>query len=345
MGIILIERGVSLPNASEDIKLYFASWPSSKLAGTKVWRDAVGQVFFSTGVGFRYYTAYASYNRKFANAAQDAVIIVLFNSSFEALVAFAVFGIVGYLGMRPEGTGDIGSYGLGFMTYPEAFIEIPASGFFSVIFLFTIMLLGISLSFAMLDAVMTLILDSPFAINWSRPWVTTTMVTICFLLSLPHCTEFGYFSIDVIGRWINNIGLITSVFYYVVFYSTRSQLCRRQWSKLVSPLPLGTMPRYIPGSVLAIIFSLAYPSFEEVKNAPLYILGSISAHLLLVWCVIGFVFPRWFNVFIVPGRRDDWKQPYAPNVLRGTTEGGEVTKAETGMPSGDASMSNEGVKV
>uniref|UniRef100_A0A0D2YG51 Uncharacterized protein n=1 Tax=Fusarium oxysporum (strain Fo5176) TaxID=660025 RepID=A0A0D2YG51_FUSOF len=112
MGIILIGRGVSLPNASEGIKLYFSSWHSPKLAGTKIWRDAVGQVFFSTGVGFGYYTAYASYNRKFANAAQDAVIIVLFNSAFEALVAFAVFGIVGYLGMRPEETGEIGSYGL-----------------------------------------------------------------------------------------------------------------------------------------------------------------------------------------------------------------------------------------
>jgi hypothetical protein len=50
MGIILIGRGVSLPNASEGIKLYFASWHSSKLAGTRIWRDAVSQVFFSTGV-------------------------------------------------------------------------------------------------------------------------------------------------------------------------------------------------------------------------------------------------------------------------------------------------------
>ncbi|SCV27438.1 uncharacterized protein FFB14_01551 [Fusarium fujikuroi] len=80
------------------------------------------------------------------------------------------------------------------------------------------------------------------------------------------------------------------------------------------------MLRYVSGPILAIIFSLAYPSFEEVKNDPLYILGFIVAHLLLVW---------WFNVFIVSERRDDWKQPYAPNVLRGTTEGEDATKAET----------------
>ncbi|CVL06291.1 uncharacterized protein FMAN_03772 [Fusarium mangiferae] len=108
------------------------------------------------------------------------------------------------------------------------------------------------------------------------------------------------------------------------------------------------MLRYVSGPILAIIFSLAYPSFEEVKNDPLYILGFIVAHLLLVllvWCMSVFAFPRWFNVFIVPERRDDWKQPYAPNVLRGTTEGEDATKAETGMSSGDASMSKKGVKV
>ncbi|KAL5625741.1 hypothetical protein FOBRF1_000084 [Fusarium oxysporum] len=326
--------------------------------------------------------------------------------------------------MRPEETGEIGSYGLGFMTYPEAFVEMPASGIFSVIFFFTIMLLGISSSFAMLDAVMTLILDFPFARNWSRPWVATTMVTICFLLSLPHCTQFGYFFMDGIDRWINNIGLVfvvwaecvgattlyrledvvgqvgmpsfalynvgflggqllgiivghtatpwagaiagiglyficlasslifartpdahgaprllsknklISVLYYVAFYSG-NQL-RHDLNSVIGngnnwslPFLWAPMLRYVSGPILAIIFSLAYPSFEEVKNDPLYILGFIVAHLLLVWCVIGFVFPRWFNMFIIPERRDDWKQPYAPNVLRGTTEGKDATKAET----------------
>jgi solute carrier family 6 GABA transporter-like protein 1 len=61
--------------------------------------------------------------------------------------------------------------------------------------------------------------------------------------------------------------------------------------------------------------------------------------------VIGFIFPRWFNVFVIPERRDDWRQPYAPNVLRGTTEGEEATKAETGTSSQDASMSNKEVKM
>ena len=260
MMIILIGRGVSLENAGEGVKLYFASWHSSKLAQTKIWREAVGQVFFSTGVGFGYYTAYASYNRKFSNASQDAVIIVLFNTMFESLAAFAVFGIIGYMGMTPAETGELGSYGLGFMTYPQAFVEMPASNFFAVIFFFTIMLLGISSSFAMLDAVMTLLMDSPFAKKWGRPWVATILVSICFLLSLPYCAEFGYWFMDGIDRWINNVGLV-----FVV------------WAECVAAT---TAYRYKD-----VVGQVGYPSFAAYNVGYLggQLLGIIVGHAANPW--------------------------------------------------------------
>jgi solute carrier family 6 GABA transporter-like protein 1 len=40
--------------------------------------------------------------------------------------------------------------------------------------------------------------------------------------------------------------------------------------------------------------------------------------------------PQWLDVFIVPERREDWKQPVAPNVLRDTTEGVVADGLETG---------------
>lgn len=47
MGIILIGRGVSLPNAGDGVRMYFASWNGERLAETRIWQDAVGQVFYS----------------------------------------------------------------------------------------------------------------------------------------------------------------------------------------------------------------------------------------------------------------------------------------------------------
>jgi solute carrier family 6 GABA transporter-like protein 1 len=56
----LIGRGASLPNAGRGIRLYFATWTSEALSRTGIWHNAVGQVFYSTRVGFGFYTAYAS---------------------------------------------------------------------------------------------------------------------------------------------------------------------------------------------------------------------------------------------------------------------------------------------
>jgi len=78
--------------------------------------------------------------------------------------------------------------------------------------------------------------------------------------------------------------------------------------------------RYFSGPILAIILSLAYPAFERLNNDPFHIMGFIIAHFLLLWCILGFVMPRWLDIFIIPERRDDWKQPAAPCVLRGTRE-------------------------
>jgi solute carrier family 6 GABA transporter-like protein 1 len=93
--IILIGRGTSLPNASEDIELYFATWRTSALQGPKIWQDAFGQIFFSIGVGFGYFTSWTSYCSQHSNAVQDAMIIGFSNSAVEIIAAFSVFGVVG----------------------------------------------------------------------------------------------------------------------------------------------------------------------------------------------------------------------------------------------------------
>ena len=91
--------------------------------------------------------------------------------------------------------------------------------------------------------------------------------------------------------------------------------------------------RYITGPILAIILSLAYPAFETVYDDPLHIMGFIVGHFLLVWCVAGFLMPRWLDAFIIEERRDDWKQPLAPCLLRDTTDGEIAANMEAGSAS------------
>lgn len=95
MIIVLLVRGVTLPNAVDGLRIYAGSFFGEKLQSGQIWQAALGQVFYSTGVGFGYYTAYASYNAVNANPAADALIIACSNSLYEITAGFAVFGIVG----------------------------------------------------------------------------------------------------------------------------------------------------------------------------------------------------------------------------------------------------------
>ncbi|KAI9898706.1 hypothetical protein N3K66_007066 [Trichothecium roseum] len=204
--VVLIGRACSLENAGRGVKLMWATWRGSELAKGSIWQTACGQVFFSTGVGFGYFTSYASYNKKHSNAVVDSLLVVTSNVMFENIASFAVFGVVGFLGMYPDPEDRIGGFTVGFLTLPEAVVSMPASNFWAVMLFFTLMTLGYSSAFAMLDAVVTLIMDAQP--KWNRTIVVTTCVVVSFLLSLPYCTQFGYYLLTGIDRWTNDVALV-----------------------------------------------------------------------------------------------------------------------------------------
>jgi len=220
MAIILIGRGTSLENAGAGIKLYFGEWHSSKLGSGQIWQAACGQIFFSIGVGFGYFTSYASYNNKYANAVQDALIIACSNCLYEVLVAFSVFGVIGHLRLFPDEVGSLGTFTIGFLTYPQALAQMPGAQVWAVLFFFTVMLLGISSSFALLEAITTLVTDSTWGRKLPRSIVATIIVVISFLLSLMYATEFGFYLLDAVDTWVNGLALFFVVWFEIVCCTT-----------------------------------------------------------------------------------------------------------------------------
>ncbi|CAO2653022.1 Nn.00g024330.m01.CDS01 [Neocucurbitaria sp. VM-36] len=275
MGIILTGRGVSLPNAREGIKLYFATWRGSALSGPAIWQAACGQVFFSTGVGFGYYTAYASYNRKFANAVQDAIIVVSANVAFEVFVAFGVFGIVGFLGLHPSTTVAGGSFDIGFVTFPAALTQMPAANFWSAIWFLTLFILGTSSAFAMLDSIVTLIMDAHP--HFKRELVVLVQVVVGMLVSLPYCTHFGYHLLNNIDAWVNNIALV-----FVVFAECFAATTVYRWKDVVSQVGLPSFIWFNSLYLAAMIFGvmvghLAHPGIGAGVGFALFAIGCVVA--------------------------------------------------------------------
>jgi solute carrier family 6 GABA transporter-like protein 1 len=271
--IIFVGRSLSLENASEGVRLLWATWRSSQLASGTVWQTAVGQVFFSTGIGFGYFTSYASYNAQHSNAVMDAILICGSNVLFENFAAFAVFGVVGYLRRWPQEGERLGAFVVGFLTLPEAVLHMPGSNFWAILLFFTLVVLGFSSAFVMLDAVTTLAVDA--GVKFSRPTIVTTLTLISFLLCLPYCTEFGFYLLDGIDRWVNNIALI-----FVVWSELVSATTAYRWADVVGQTGLWAFVVYNVGYFGGQIVGVAVAHGTENPSA-----GAGAGFGLYVVCV------------------------------------------------------------
>ncbi|KAG6119136.1 hypothetical protein E4U14_005805 [Claviceps sp. LM454 group G7] len=351
MTIILVGRSLSLEHASRGVKLFWATWDSKSLASGEMWQTACGQVFFSTGVGFGYFTSCASYNKKYSNAVMDSILIVARNVLFENIAAFAVYGVVGFLGISPKDGVRLGSFTVGFVTLPSAVAQMPGANFWAVMLFLTLMVMGYSSAFAMVDAIVTLIMDAQP--RWNRTIVVTWVVAVFLLLSLPYCTEFGYHLLTAVDRWINDVALVfvvwaecavsTTVYRWrdvvgqvgltaftvyntgyfggmilgIVISQVFSDLNENIGSHKNWQIPSLWAPilRYIAAPILAIVYGFSYPSFYALRVDPLHILGFVIGHIALLLIGFGFMVPRWLGGLVPPERRGEGKLDIGANVL------------------------------
>ncbi|KAI4824275.1 hypothetical protein KUCAC02_012798 [Chaenocephalus aceratus] len=146
----------------------------------KVWREAATQVFFALGLGFGGVIAFSSYNKRENNCHFDAALVSVINfvtSILATLVVFAVLGfkanimnekcvvdnaekIIGFLNtdvkedifdqlgldsclLEDELNKAVQGTGLAFIAFTEAMTHFPASPFWSVMFFFMLINLGL----------------------------------------------------------------------------------------------------------------------------------------------------------------------------------------------------------
>lgn len=274
---ILAIRSLSLPNASDGFKLYVGIWRSESLQGPGVWQDAFGQMFFSIGVGFGYFTSYASYNNKFANAVQDAFIIALSNSAIEIISALAVMGVVGYLGMDPTDGERLSTFSSGFYAYPEALAQLPGANFFSALFFVTLFLLGMTCVFALSEVLVTLLCDTDMGKRVPR-WVISTVVLTCgSLISLLYSSRFGFALLDGIDTFVNDLALFFTVWFETFFATTLYR-----WRDPVDQIGLVSYALYNGGYFAAHLFGclvghLVSPAAGAGVAFGIFILGAVAS--------------------------------------------------------------------
>lgn len=208
----------------------------------------------------------------------DSILVVCINVLFEALQPPPSSALLTICVFSLKKEQRLGSFDVGFLTLPLAITEMPGANFWAVALFFTLEVLGYSSAFAMLDAIVTLVMDS--GIRFSRPVVVTALVIVSFPCSPPYCTEFGYYLLDGIDRWINGVSLI-----FVVFAECVSATTVYRWKDVVASEGAPAWIVYNAGYFGGLVFGVAVAhAVSRVAGTSLgfglYIAGSTISTLV-----------------------------------------------------------------
>jgi len=208
MLLILTVRGLTLPGSIKGLAYYLNPvW--SELAKTITWRYAFGQAFFSLSLAFGgVMITYASFLHRKSDLNNNAAIIGLadFGTSFVAgLAVFATLGGMVFVTQQaghPVAVENVAKHGpsLAFVAFPYALAQLPYSAWFSFIFFFALVTLGIDSGFSITESVLASVVDKT---GWRRSIVLPVMSLIGLGIGIVYITQGGLNWLGVIGDFID----------------------------------------------------------------------------------------------------------------------------------------------
>jgi NSS family neurotransmitter:Na+ symporter len=207
MLLILTVRGLTLEGSMQGLTYYLDPvW--SELAKPVTWRYAFGQVFFSLSLAYGIMITYASFLHRKSDINNNAAIISIadFATSFVAgLAVFATLGgmaFVTQLGDNPVAVEQVAETGpsLAFVAFPYALAQLPYSAWFSFVFFFALVTLGVDSAFSMTESILASIVDKT---GWRRSIVLPVMSVVGFMFGLIFITEGGFNWLGTIDGFVN----------------------------------------------------------------------------------------------------------------------------------------------
>lgn len=263
MLLILTIRGLTLEGSMQGLVYYLdPNW--SELAKPVTWRYAFGQVFFSLTLAFGVMITYASFLHRKSDLNNNAAIISLADFATSFVAGLAVFATLGGMAFLTQKTGnpvpvqDVAESGpsLAFVAFPYALAQLPYSAWFSFIFFFALITLGIDSAFSMTESILASIVDKT---GWRRSVVLPIISIVGFLLGLVFITRGGFNWLGTIDGFVNGtlgvafLGLLECI---VIGWLWRVEILRRHansrsdWNlgkwwdyliRLVIPVVLGSL--------------------------------------------------------------------------------------------------------
>ncbi|XP_043561215.1 sodium- and chloride-dependent neutral and basic amino acid transporter B(0+)-like [Chiloscyllium plagiosum] len=214
-------RGVTLEGASKGIEFYIGSQSNfSKLADAEVWKDAATQIFFSLTIGWGSLITLSSYNKFHNNCYRDTIVVCVVNSVTSVFAGFVIFSILGHMAHvqgKPIAEVIQSGFGLVFIAYPEALVQLPWAPFWSILFFFMLVTVGLSSLFASTESVITALLDLfPKVLRSRRFSLTISVCSLFFICGLLCVTQAGIYWLNLIDHFCTGLTTIITALLEVI---------------------------------------------------------------------------------------------------------------------------------
>jgi len=184
--VVLVIFNVFVGGFNEAIVWLFAP-DFSKINGA-VFLAALGQAFFSIGVGMAAMMAYGSYLPKESPIVSSAIIIVIADTAVALLAGLVIFPAVFNYGLDPAA-----GAGLIFQTLPVAFAQMPGGYFFACLFFLLLSVAAITSMVGLLESLISWLEELH---NFPRHKATVTVVGTNIFLSV-----FSVLGYTALSEW------------------------------------------------------------------------------------------------------------------------------------------------
>ena len=215
--IVLAIRALTFPGAREGLAWYLKP-DFSALDGSAV-LAALGQAFYSIGIGMAATFAYGSYlHPEKSDVPGNAAIVVAFDTSMAFLAGLVIFPALFAFGMEPDS-----GPGLLFITMPALFARMPAGEIFGASFFFLMIIAGLTSQIAIFEVMAGSLRDS---LGWRRTkavWVTavgTLALSVPVILSQGPWSNIRVFDKDLFGLadWVSGNVMLTLGAFLISLY-------------------------------------------------------------------------------------------------------------------------------
>lgn len=179
--IIIMIRSITLEGAMEGIKYYLI--PDFSKINTNVVLKALGQAFFSLGVGWGLMITYGSYMSKKQNIIMSSKWIAIADTSVALMAGFMIFPAVFAFGKSPA----VGPT-LAFVVLPEIFNEMPLGNIIGAAFFLLLMIAALTSTISMLEVPVSFMVDEKIMSRKPAAWL---IGGLAFMIGLPSALSQG----------------------------------------------------------------------------------------------------------------------------------------------------------